>query len=69
MFLSLTVLRTVGLLVTAAAGTACHRGPSAATCGTPATVRDLGGLDRCGKVLELAGGAHLLPAGFVWGHR
>ncbi|MGI4886908.1 MAG: hypothetical protein ACRYFR_18270 [Janthinobacterium lividum] len=54
------------VLVAAAAATACQRGPGAAACSTPATVRDLSGLDGCGKVLELAGGARLLPAGPVW---
>ena len=38
----------------------------ATTCSTPATVRDLSGLDGCGKVLELAGGKHLLPSGSSW---
>ncbi|OGX91847.1 hypothetical protein BEN49_18270 [Hymenobacter coccineus] len=54
------------LLTIATAGAACHRGPSAAACTTPATVRDLSGLDGCGKVLELAGGVRLLPNGPVW---
>ncbi len=65
------LLRAGLLIVGTAAGTACHRspaGPAAATttCSTPATVRDLSGLDGCGKVLELADGARLLPFGKVW---
>ncbi|MBJ6110828.1 hypothetical protein JAO73_17530 [Hymenobacter sp. BT523] len=35
-------------------------------CGTPATVRDLSGLDGCGKVLELANGQRLEPHGAAW---
>ena len=35
-------------------------------CATPATVRDLTGLDGCGKVLELANGQRLEPSGPVW---
>jgi hypothetical protein len=66
MICSFNAVRVAVLLATAAAGTACHRGPSAAACGTPATVRDLSGLDGCGKVLELADGARLLPAGPAW---
>ncbi|TPG66507.1 hypothetical protein [Hymenobacter nivis] len=66
MSFSFKSLRTAALLAVAAAGTACHRGPSAAACGTPATVRDLSGLDGCGKVLELADGTRLLPAGPAW---
>ncbi len=66
MLLSTKSLRAAVLLAAAATGTACHRGPSGAACTTPATVRDLSGLDGCGKVLELAGGARLLPNGRVW---
>jgi hypothetical protein len=49
----------------------CHpsvaEGPKDDTaCTTPATVRDLTGLDGCGKVLELAGGKRLLPGGPLW---
>ena len=40
--------------------------PTAATCATPATVRDLTGLDGCGKVLVLADGRRLEPTGSVW---
>lgn len=40
--------------------------PTAATCATPATVRDLTGLDGCGKVLVLADGRRLQPMGSVW---
>ena len=36
------------------------------TCVTPATVRDLTGLDGCGMVLELAGGKRLGPVGPLW---
>jgi hypothetical protein len=34
-------------------------------CGTPATVRDLSGLDGCGFVLELDNGQRLEPVTFV----
>lgn len=66
MVLTIDSLRAAVLLAAGATGAACHRGPSAAACGTPATVRDLSGLDGCGKVLELAGGTRLLPAGPAW---
>lgn len=35
-------------------------------CNTPAIVRDLTGLDGCGKVLELANGQRLEPNGAIW---
>ena len=40
--------------------------PSPAECQTPATLRDLTGLDGCGYVLELAGGQRLEPHGATW---
>ncbi|MBD2722438.1 hypothetical protein [Hymenobacter armeniacus] len=42
----------------------CYGFPGA--CDTPATVRDLSGLDGCGKVLELANGKRLEPRGTAW---
>ncbi|UOQ96378.1 hypothetical protein MUN81_14105 [Hymenobacter sp. 5317J-9] len=42
----------------------CYGYPGA--CDTPATVRDLSGLDGCGKVLELANGKRLEPHGTAW---
>lgn len=45
----------------------CQRTPTpAAACGTPATIRNLAGLDGCGYVLELAGGQQLEPHGATW---
>jgi hypothetical protein len=35
-------------------------------CGTPATIRDLTGLDGCGFVLELDNGKRLEPHGPLW---
>ena len=58
------------LLIGALVGTACRRAPTttaaSTACVTPATVRDISGLDGCGKVLELTGGTRLLPFGPVW---
>jgi len=40
--------------------------PEPGDCSTPATVRDLTGLDGCGKVLELSNGTRLEPTGPLW---
>jgi hypothetical protein len=65
----LAIVLTLGLLGgcrkdNAAAPEICISYPVA--CNTPATVRDLTGLDGCGKVLELANGQRLEPHGTVW---
>ena len=62
------------LLVCCAAALAlpnCHEKlpqpePVVPTCTTAATVRDLTGLDGCGKVLVLNNGQRLQPVGNVW---
>lgn len=43
---------------------ACQEEPITKNCGTPATVRDLTGLDGCGFVFELADGSRLEPQMF-----
>ena len=43
---------------------ACQEEPITKNCGTPATVRDLTGLDGCGFVFELADGSRLEPQAF-----
>ncbi len=59
------------LLLGSAALTACWDKEKNEDCapkcdGVPATVRDLTGLDGCGKVLELANGRRLEPSGAEW---
>jgi hypothetical protein len=48
--------------------TACENCEELVTphCGTPATVRNLAGLDGCGFVLELGTGQRLEPRGEGW---
>lgn len=51
--------------------TSCQKDPAPpailpVSCATPATVRDLTGLDGCGMVLELKSGQRLEPTGSVW---
>ena len=50
--------------------TNCHKAPepepALTSCATPATVRDLTGLDGCGKVLVLGSGQRLQPTGAAW---
>lgn len=57
-----------GLLLTATITllTGCANDTVTPQCTTPATVRDLTGLDGCRMVLELADGKRLEPAGEVW---
>jgi hypothetical protein len=43
---------------------ACQEEPITKNCGTPATVRDLTGLDGCGFIFELADGSRLEPQMF-----
>lgn len=40
---------------------ACNEEHITKNCGTPATVRDLTGLDGCGYVFELSDGTRLIP--------
>ena len=49
-----------------ALSTSCHKADEAPSCGTPATVRNLTGLDGCGYVLELDNGQRLEPHGALW---
>ena len=51
------------LFVLCASMFACQEEPITKNCGTPATVRDLTGLDGCGFVFELSDGTRLMP---VW---
>lgn len=44
----------------------CQQDEPTPDCQTPATLRDLTGLDGCGFVLELADGQRLEPHGAVW---
>jgi hypothetical protein len=46
--------------------TACSDKIDPQNCNVPATVRDLSGLDGCGKVLELTNGKRLEPFGSTW---
>lgn len=59
------------LLLASLSLAACKKNDSkpencAGSCSTPATVRDLTGLDGCGKVLVLRNGKRLEPQGAVW---
>ncbi len=60
----------ISLCATGLALSNCHKvpepEPTLATCATPATVRDLTGLDGCGKVLVLGSGQRLQPTGTAW---
>lgn len=56
-------LWAAGLLALAAS---CQKADEAPGCGTPATVRNLTGLDGCGYVLQLDGGQRLEPHGALW---
>lgn len=49
-----------------ALATSCQKADEAPGCGTPATVRNLTGLDGCGYVLELDNGQRLEPHGTLW---
>lgn len=44
----------------------CQEEEPTPDCQTPATLRDLTGLDGCGYVLELADGQRLEPHGAAW---
>ncbi len=44
----------------------CQKTTEGPGCGTPATVRNLTGLDGCGFVLELDNGKRLEPHGDLW---
>ena len=56
-------LLSTGLLALAAG---CQKADEAPGCGTPATVRNLTGLDGCGYVLQLDNGKRLEPHGALW---
>lgn len=50
-----------------AAGVSCQDADAPEPdCATPATIRDLTGLDGCGFVLELTDGKRLEPHGALW---
>jgi hypothetical protein len=51
-------------LLAAIAG--CQKADDAPGCGTPATVRNLTGLDGCGYVLQFDNGQRLEPHGTLW---
>jgi hypothetical protein len=58
-----TSLLAASLLALAAG---CHKADEAPSCSTPATVRNLAGLDGCGYVLQLDNGQRLEPHGDLW---
>lgn len=53
---------SIPLLILAAVFFACSEEHITKNCETPATVRDLAGLDGCGYVFELIDGTRLIPA-------
>jgi hypothetical protein len=57
------LLVATGLLALA---TSCKKADEGPGCATPATVRNLTGLDGCGYVLELDNGQRLEPHGDLW---
>lgn len=59
-------MRILSILLLAVVIFGCDSEPTVGRCGTPATVRDLRGLEGCGFVFELQDGRRLEPQFIGW---